>query len=104
MVPETRLYKWVQRTIDDQSIVGCMLLQPPFEDVVVQFDGNVDIQEYGISFIWRIVGNPNNAPNLTSSNTEFAKYLQRVVNDRLDEAKGVSNDVEIKNIDNSGTC
>lgn len=94
MENDTRLYKWVQSSIDGLGVTGCMLLQPPFEQVVVEFGGEVEIYEHGVTFKWRVIDNPNNIDNLTTENTEFTKYLQRVVFDRIDEAKGVSSDDE----------
>lgn len=94
MENETRLYKWVQSSIDGIGIVGCMLLQPPYENVVVEFGNDVEIYENGMQFQWRVLDNPNDVENLTSENVEFTKYLQRVVVDRLDEAKGISDEKE----------
>lgn len=101
-MPEHQLYKWVSTVLEGFNVVGCMLLQPPYEGVVVEFGPSVELYEEGFQFQWRILDNPNGVQNLTSENVEFTKYLQRVVLDRLDEAEGVKDGLENEDSEGSG--
>lgn len=97
---DLRLYKWVHGSHEGFEVVGCMFLQPPFDGVVVQFGEEVQVYEHGFEYQWRVLDNPNGL-ELTSENTEFTKYLQRVITDRLSE--GGINELEGKTSTDSGT-
>ncbi len=99
---DSQLYKWVVGHYQGFQVTGCMLLQEPYTGVVVEF-GEVQILELGLKFNWRIIDNPNCVPDLTAQNTQFAKYLERVVFDRLDEAEGVADGQKETCTDHSGT-
>ncbi len=103
MTTDNRLYKWVVGHYQGFEVTACMLLQPPYTGVVVEFGDRVEIFEHGLEFQWRILENPDFVPDLTSENIEFTKYLERVVYDRLDEAKGKADELETKPTDDSGT-
>lgn len=79
------MYKWVAGNYQGFDITACMLLQPPFDGVVVEFGDNVEVFEHGIEFMWRVIDNPNMVDDLTSDNTELSALLERVVYDRLSE-------------------
>ncbi len=98
-----QLYKWVLGHYMGFQVTACMLLQEPYDGVVVEFGDETKIYEHGLEFMWRIIDNPNDVPNLTAQNTEFAKYLERVVYDRLDEAQGVADGQKEASVDGSGT-
>lgn len=100
---DNQLYKWVVGQYMGFQVTGCMLLQEPYTGVVVEFGDEVQIFEHGLEFMWRIIDNPNNVPDLTAQNIQFAKYLERVVFDRLDEAEGVANGQKETCADHSGT-
>lgn len=100
---EHRLYKWVAATgADGNQVVACMLLQTPFDKVVVDF-GNVELLDDGnLSFQWRIIDSAECQEDLSTNNTVLTKYLERVVIDRLKEI-GETEDVEGNSTNDSGT-
>ena len=73
-------YKWVQK---GEGEVGCMLLDPPYTEVVVLF-GNVEVESNMFRFDWCIEDTGNSNPELLSPDNEnLNTYLRSIVYDRL---------------------
>lgn len=98
---DSRLYKWVHGVFEGFEVTACMLLQKPYEGVVVEFGSDVGLYENGVEFHWRVLQIPDTCnSDVSSDNIEFTKYLERIVFDRLNEGMGESDDqTEV-----TGTC
>lgn len=82
---EQGLYKWVSRAHETEGLlIGAFLLQPPFYGVVVDFQ-DVKIEEWNLSYTWKVLDDGGCQEDLSENNIAFTKYLERIVLDRLQE-------------------